>query len=233
MSAGVRLDGCNLARVVRPGCDAASVDHSFQPSAHRVGGLRFRRARCAPNAAATRRPSAVHQKSCVQNSRRCSGTGVGISSTSPAPAMPIWPARLHELHQVIQVQIVRAEVGIAIDARRSHRRTRPQTAATGRRREAERRGPPAPRRESAANSRVAGIHRSVAQTSTPNSRARKIDDFARPQPKSSTRIPGRKSSCSHSHSVIHSGLLPIAAFVDPFGRIPAGPGNCERVRFRP
>ena len=37
-------------------------------------------------------------------------------------------------------------------------------------------------------------HRSVAHTCTPNSRRRKIDDDARPQPRSSTRMPGRRSS---------------------------------------
>ena len=47
-------------------------------------------------------------------------------------------------------------------------------------------------------------HRSVAQTSAPNSRRRKIDDAARPQPRSSTRMPGRKSSVVVSHSVIQS-----------------------------
>src|SRR5437870_2191589 len=51
-------------------------------------------------------------------------------------------------------------------------------------------------------------HRSVAQTCTPNSRRRKIDDIARPQPRSSTRIPGRKSSAAASHSVNHSALAP-------------------------
>src|SRR5258707_11054741 len=50
--------------------------------------------------------------------------------------------------------------------------------------------------------------RSVAQTCTPNSRRRKIDDDARPQPRSSTRMPGRKSSAAASHSVIHSALAP-------------------------
>ena len=51
-------------------------------------------------------------------------------------------------------------------------------------------------------------HRSVAQTCTPNSRRRKIDDIARPQPRSSTRMPGRRSSASASHSVSHSELAP-------------------------
>ena len=49
-------------------------------------------------------------------------------------------------------------------------------------------------------------HRSVAQTWTPNSRARKTDDAARPQPRSSTRMPGFSSRPSASHSVIHRGL---------------------------
>ena len=51
-------------------------------------------------------------------------------------------------------------------------------------------------------------HRSVAQTCTPNSRRRKIDDAARPQPRSSTRMPGRKSSAVVSHSVSQSELAP-------------------------
>src|SRR6266699_4624037 len=51
-------------------------------------------------------------------------------------------------------------------------------------------------------------HRSVAQPCTPNSRRRKIDDAARPQPRSSTRIPGRKSSAEVSHSVSQSEFAP-------------------------
>ena len=51
-------------------------------------------------------------------------------------------------------------------------------------------------------------HRSVAQTCTPNSRRRKIDDAARPQPRSSTRIPGRTLSAEVSHSVSQSEFAP-------------------------
>src|SRR5688572_26444091 len=54
--------------------------------------------------------------------------------------------------------------------------------------------------------------RSVAQTCTPNSRRRKIDDDARPQPRSSTLIPGRRSIALVSHSVSHSALAPPLAF---------------------
>ena len=43
-------------------------------------------------------------------------------------------------------------------------------------------------------------HRSVAQTCTPNSRCKKIDDAARPQPRSSARMPGCKSKAVASHS---------------------------------
>jgi hypothetical protein len=49
-------------------------------------------------------------------------------------------------------------------------------------------------------------HRSVAQACTPNSRRRKTDDIARPHPRSSTCMPGRKSRASANHSVIHRGL---------------------------
>src|SRR5215831_15116570 len=55
-------------------------------------------------------------------------------------------------------------------------------------------------------------HRSVAQTCTPNSRARKIDDEARPQPRSSTRIPGRRGRTVVSHSVSQSTFAPPLAF---------------------
>ena len=55
---------------------------------------------------------------------------------------------------------------------------------------------------------VALNHRSVAQTCTPNSRRRKTDDIARPQPRSRTRMPGRRASASASHSVSHKGLAP-------------------------
>src|SRR5947208_11366560 len=50
--------------------------------------------------------------------------------------------------------------------------------------------------------------RSVAQTCTPNSRRRKIDDEARPQPRSNTFMPGRRSSAVVSHSVSQSELAP-------------------------
>src|SRR5262245_419398 len=54
-------------------------------------------------------------------------------------------------------------------------------------------------------------HRSVAQTCTPNSRLRKIDDDARPQPRSKTRMPGRRSNTDVSHSVSQSTLAPPLA----------------------
>src|SRR6266700_2200309 len=53
--------------------------------------------------------------------------------------------------------------------------------------------------------------RSVAQTCTPNSRRKKIDDAARPQPRSRTRIPGRNFSAAASHSAIQSAFAaPLA-----------------------
>jgi hypothetical protein len=51
-------------------------------------------------------------------------------------------------------------------------------------------------------------HKSVAHTCTPNSRRRKTDDIARPQPTSSTRMPDRNSNASVSHSVSHSAFAP-------------------------
>src|SRR6185503_20211049 len=51
-------------------------------------------------------------------------------------------------------------------------------------------------------------HRSVAHTCTPNSRRRKTDDAARPQPRSRTRMPGRRSMASVSHSVSHREFAP-------------------------
>jgi hypothetical protein len=38
-----------------------------------------------------------------------------------------------------------------------------------------------------------------------------MDDAARPQPRSSTRMPGRKSIAAVSHSVIHSVLAELLA----------------------
>src|SRR3954447_15936102 len=58
---------------------------------------------------------------------------------------------------------------------------------------------------------VALNHRSVAQTCTPNSRRRKIEDDARPHPRSKTLIPGRRSIADASHSVNHSELAPPLA----------------------
>src|SRR5580704_6547813 len=54
-------------------------------------------------------------------------------------------------------------------------------------------------------------HRSVAQTWTPNSRRKKIDDDARPHPRSKTLIPGRRSRAVVSHSVNQSELAPPLA----------------------
>ena len=55
-------------------------------------------------------------------------------------------------------------------------------------------------------------HRSVAHTCTPNSRRRKMDEDARPQPRSKTLMPGRRSSAEASHSVSQSEFAPPLAF---------------------
>src|SRR5438552_1776569 len=71
-------------------------------------------------------------------------------------------------------------------------------------------------------------HKSVAQTCTPNSRRRKIDDEARPQPRSSTRIPERKSSAEVSHSVSQSEFAPpLALATTHSGWYCKERGNCE------
>ncbi len=71
----------------------------------------------------------------------------------------------------------------------------------------------------------ASNHKSVAQTCTPNSRRRKTDDIARPHPRSRTRMPGRRSRASASHSV-SQGVGPAA---DPgehlFGVVGRGAGE--------
>src|SRR5687767_14988522 len=54
-------------------------------------------------------------------------------------------------------------------------------------------------------------HKSAAQTCTPNSRRRKMDEAARPQPRSSTRMPGCRSNAAASHSVNHRALAPPLA----------------------
>src|SRR5215218_2438231 len=55
-------------------------------------------------------------------------------------------------------------------------------------------------------------HKSVAHTCTSNSRRKKIDDEALPQPRSSTLMPGRRSSAEASHSVNQSEFAPPLAF---------------------
>jgi hypothetical protein len=55
------------------------------------------------------------------------------------------------------------------------------------------------------------IHKSVAQTCTSDSRRRNIEDEARPHPRSSTRIPARRSSAVASHSVSQSEFAPPLA----------------------
>jgi hypothetical protein len=54
---------------------------------------------------------------------------------------------------------------------------------------------------------VASNHRSVAQTCTPNSRCRKIDEAPRPQPRSSTRMPAAAAS-PHSATRSTTGSSP-------------------------
>jgi hypothetical protein len=53
-------------------------------------------------------------------------------------------------------------------------------------------------------------HRSAAQTVTPNSRAKKMEDELVPQPRSRTRMPGFNSTFRLMSSASHSGLGPIA-----------------------
>ena len=53
--------------------------------------------------------------------------------------------------------------------------------------------------------------RSVAQTWTPNSRRRNIEDMARPQPRSSTRIPGLIANPVVNHSVSQRVFAPLLA----------------------
>src|SRR5579862_1764346 len=73
-------------------------------------------------------------------------------------------------------------------------------------------------------------HRSVAQTWTPNSRCRKIDDAARPQPRSRTRMPGLKSIFSASHSVSQREFAPPLTLARIHSRSYfADRGNCWLV----
>ena len=53
------------------------------------------------------------------------------------------------------------------------------------------------------------IQRSVAQTSTPNSRARNTELSPLPQPRSITRMPGSSVTCSASSSASQSTLGPM------------------------
>src|SRR5437588_3972499 len=73
-------------------------------------------------------------------------------------------------------------------------------------------------------------HRSVAHTCTPNSRRRKIDEAARPQPRSNTLMPGRSSSAAASHSVSHREFAPPLAFAKTHsGWYCEARGNCSET----
>src|SRR5215471_7273441 len=74
------------------------------------------------------------------------------------------------------------------------------------------------------------IHKSVAHTCTPNSRRRKMDEEARPQPRSKTLMPGRRSSAEASHSVSQSELAPLLAFARTHsGWYCEARGNCSET----
>src|SRR5271165_4371692 len=73
-------------------------------------------------------------------------------------------------------------------------------------------------------------HRSVAHTCTPNSRRRKMDEDARPQPRSKTLMPGRRCSAEASHSVSHSEFAPPLAFAKTHsGWYCEARGNCSET----
>jgi len=68
---------------------------------------------------------------------------------------------------------------------------------------------PQPRRADALPVVAAPIHRSVAQTCSPNSLAKKMELMARPQPMSSTRMPGWRSITWLSASASQTAFGPI------------------------
>ena len=130
----------------------------------------------------------------------------------PSPSDSDCSACFHKLSQVTQVQVVRAVVEKGIN---THDRVEKlggewQRSRVGMNWE-----------DAVVNIRIpdslyvlrALNQRSVAQTSTPNSRRRKIDDDARPQPRSRTRMPGRRSIAVVSHSVSQSEFAPPLTLV--------------------
>ena len=115
------------------------------------------------------------------------------SCISAAPAMPIATARFHEIAPGSSGTNRRCRSRRTSRGSRSHRRTLSRTAATGHRHGSEDTPSALQRRERAGDCSDALNHKSVAQTWTPNSRCRKIDDAAQPQPRSRTRMPGFSS----------------------------------------
>ena len=110
-----------------------------------------------------------------------------------------WP---DESRDVIQIDVIRAEVRERVDRDDGveevvRERTRSRIAVNRKHAVSD----PASRMRRRFSD--ACCHWSAAQTCTPNSGWRKMDDAGRPHPKSSTRIPGRRSSDSASHSVSH------------------------------
>lgn len=86
-----------------------------------------------------------------------------------------------------------------------------QSAANGRARESTRIGNTrsvTPASVNRARRSVGSSHRPAAETWTLNCRARKTDEVSRPQPGSSTRLPGCGGIASATHSAIPSALAP-------------------------
>ena len=110
---------------------------------------------------------------------------------------------IREVTHVRPVVVIRVDTDERVEERMRERQPyalRPRSGRRGRRR---------PASSIRARLRLGSIHKSAAHTSTPNSRARKIDEIAVPQPRSRTRMPGSSAMTWVNASVSHNTFGPM------------------------
>src|SRR6476661_6079917 len=78
---------------------------------------------------------------------------------------------------------------------------------------------------------VGSTQRSAAMTCTPYSRARKTDVAPRPEPRSRTRMPGRRSRSAARSSSSHSGCGPMSRSTSHLASYFEDLGKASRVRW--
>ena len=206
IAAGVGFERVDLRRVVRRD-QLHPVPPELPAVGHRVGALDVHQCRFVPSDAATTRRSGGPRRpeSTIREDAR--EPEPSTSWTSPAPTSPSWPPGFTKRSNVLRYMSSVAKYG----NESTHTITSKNSAANGNERASAWIGN-TPSSTPASRMRLrfsdALNHRSVAQTWTPNSRRKKIEDDARPHPRSSSLMPGRKSSDEANHSLSHNEFAP-------------------------